>query len=156
MNRQQVIELLTMTAKVQGVRNLEDDMTGQAWHRYLSRYDYLDGVEAIDNLVQSDRRPDQPYVFTIRDVLAEIRSIRGKRLNGRRHMLPSPPPETQGTESAHLVAYQEWKSQVETRASNRDWNPPPRELDAPARPIQSIVRRIAQIRNPNRGEGATS
>ena len=109
-----------------------DKYTVDAWASDLVRLDFNDSLEAVSSLALAPRMPGQPFLIELRDIFNEVGRTRAARLASRRHLLPDPPSELDGT------AYRDWLVATEGAACERDWNAPHRP-ELPSRPIHELI-----------------
>lgn len=141
MNRQETLAALRMMAAYQPGQKTDDEFTEEAWADAFTHAEFLDVRDAIKHLGTSPRRDGQPFYFELRDVLAETHSIVAKRVEARQVNAPGPPSGLDALE------YRAWLADTARAMAVRDWTPPRRAIEHPVRPVASLVKALAGIRN---------
>lgn len=118
-----------------------DDFTIDVWARALTPYDYQDGLEAVRTIATRPLVAGQSFLLELRDITSEIGRMRQQRVADRKHQV-EPPREV----ADDPAAYQRWLADTYRAMEARDWNPP-KAIEYPARPVGTLIGRIAAKRS---------
>ena len=138
MNRQETLMALRMVAAYQPGQKTDDEFTAEAWADAFTKHEFLDVRDAVKKLGIEPRRDGAPFYFELRDVLNEVNTVIGRRLDTR--MSLGPPSELSA------VDYRAWANADADQRRMRNWEPA-REIEHPSRPIGSLIRQIGAIRH---------
>lgn len=142
MNRQEAAMVLRKVAAFQPNQRL-DALTADAWAEALADVDCRDALDAV-TAVATAPRPEfgsGPVFIEVRDVITEVARVRRQRVADRKHQV-EPPREV----ADDPAAYQRWLADTYRAMEARDWNPP-KAIEYPARPVGTLIGRIAAQRS---------
>lgn len=98
-----------------------DEFTINAWSEALANYDVDDLLDAVTKVCCAPRPENEPFLVELRHLLAEVNTVRRRRFDARRALLPEPPVEV----ADDPAAYRDWWAATAKAAMRRDWTAPP-------------------------------
>ena len=138
MNAEEAKAILTMVGTYQPGQKVNQEFAVSMWVDAFSSHDFRDVRDSVRKLGTAPRRDGDPFYFELRDVLQDVNAT----VTGRAASRPVEPPPNDLTP----LEYRRWLAADARRREARDWTPAV-AIDAPVRPVQSLIRRIAMIRD---------
>ena len=134
-----------------------DELTPEAWAEALEPHYLSDALAVVKELALAPRSEYRPPFIEIGDIVNELKSIESRRAEDRWSQVSHLRPPFEGSLdnpddlNRHALAEQEWSKRMRREIKRPDWTPPePPPAIEPARPPESLIRRIADIRSVNR------
>lgn len=153
MNPQEALKVLRKVIAYQPNQRV-DELTPEAWAEALEPYYLSDALAVVKDLALAPRSEYRPPFIEIGDIVNELEHVERRRMDERWADAKSLMPHFPLVEDERGYVYTsreeiEWLRNMRQATRDPDWKMPeqPQREELPARPVESLVKQIGQIRN---------